>query len=79
MPEHGAPLGAGITHSNIVEAQSECARSMYDVRLHVLSQGDEFELPHRRPAEVPRNLSSGLEKRAPSHSGKAANKALAPT
>src|SRR3954471_19695302 len=43
--------GTGITHSNIAEAQSDCALSMYDVRLHVLSQGDEFELPHRRPAE----------------------------
>jgi cyanophycinase len=58
--------GSGITHSNIAEAQSECALSMYDVRLHVLSKGDEFDLDHRRPAEVPRPANSELAGRAPS-------------
>src|SRR5215204_2821580 len=45
--------GAGITHSNIAEARPERALSMYDIRLHVLSSGDEFDLSKRKPAEVP--------------------------
>jgi cyanophycinase len=42
--------GAGVTHSNIAEARPERALSMYDVRLHVLSSGDSFNLAKRRPA-----------------------------
>jgi cyanophycinase len=41
--------GAGITHSNIAEARSEDPLSLYDVRLHVLSAGDAFDLAGRRP------------------------------
>jgi cyanophycinase len=49
---------AGVTHSNIAEARPERALSMYDVRLHVLSSGDIFELARRRPAEMPRVATS---------------------
>ena len=45
--------GAGVTQSNIAEARPERALSMYDIRLHVLSSGDTFDLAKRRPAEVP--------------------------
>jgi cyanophycinase len=45
--------GAGVTHSNIAEARPERALSMYDVRLHVLSSGDAFDLGMRRPVQVP--------------------------
>jgi cyanophycinase len=45
--------GAGVTHSNIAEARPERALSMYDIRLHVLSAGDFFDLAKRRPSEVP--------------------------
>jgi cyanophycinase len=45
--------GAGVTRSNIAEARSEQALSLYDVRLHVLSHGDRFELSKRRPADAP--------------------------
>jgi cyanophycinase len=45
--------GAGVTHSNIAEARPERSLSMYDIRLHVLSAGDSFDLAKRRPAEVP--------------------------
>jgi cyanophycinase len=45
--------GAGVTHSNIAEARPDRALSMYDIRLHVLSSGDSFNLVRRRPAEVP--------------------------
>ncbi|KFG69561.1 cyanophycinase [Microvirga sp. BSC39] len=44
--------GAGVTHSNIAEARPERALSMYDIRLHVLSAGDSFDLAKRRPAVV---------------------------
>jgi len=42
--------GAGVTHSNIAEAQAECALSIHDVRMHLLSSGDAFDLRGRRPA-----------------------------
>ncbi len=45
--------GAGVTHSNIAEARSEQALSMYDVRMHVLGSGNVFDLSARRPAEGP--------------------------
>jgi cyanophycinase len=45
--------GTGVTQSNIAEARPERALSMYDIRLHVLSSGDEFDLSKRRPVEVP--------------------------
>lgn len=41
--------GADVTHSNIAEAQSDRALSIYDVRMHVMSAGDSFSLLHRRP------------------------------
>ncbi len=45
--------GAGVTRSNIAEAEADRALSMHDVRLHVLSSGDEFDLSIRRPADMP--------------------------
>jgi len=45
--------GAGVTHSNIAEAEPERSLSMFDVRLHVLSSGDMFDVAKRRPTEVP--------------------------
>jgi cyanophycinase len=44
--------GAGVTHSNIAKADPQRALSMYDVRMHVLSAGDNFDLERRRPAEA---------------------------
>jgi len=41
--------GAGITHSNIAEARRDDPLSLYDVRLHVLSAGDAFDLERREP------------------------------
>ena len=45
--------GSGVTYSNIAESQKDCALSIYDVRLHVLSAGDGFDLAERRPRRVP--------------------------
>jgi cyanophycinase len=41
--------GGGVTHSNIAEAEADRALSIHDVRLHVLCQGDVFDLHDRRP------------------------------
>jgi cyanophycinase len=40
---------AGVTRSNIAEAEPTRTLSMFDVRLHVLSAGDQFDLDSRRP------------------------------
>lgn len=37
------------TYSNIAEAQPESTLSIFDVRLHVLSAGDSFDLSARKP------------------------------
>jgi len=44
--------GGGISFSNIAEEEINKTVSMYDVRLHVLSQGDKFNLPSRRPQKL---------------------------
>ncbi|ASN82849.1 cyanophycinase [Deinococcus ficus] len=41
--------GSGITHSNIAEAHTDEPLSLSDVRLHVLSAGDAFDLKRRQP------------------------------
>lgn len=41
--------GSNVSHSNIAEAEPERTLSMHDVRMHVLSAGDAFDLAHRRP------------------------------
>ncbi|MBY3379474.1 MULTISPECIES: cyanophycinase [Rhizobium] len=38
-----------VTHTNIAEASPDEALSIYDLRLHVLSAGDGFNLESRRP------------------------------
>ncbi len=44
--------GSGVTHSNIAEEKEENVLSIYDVKLHVLSSGDEFDLLQRRPGAI---------------------------
>jgi cyanophycinase-like exopeptidase len=41
--------GSGVTDSNIADEKTNRALSIFDVRLHVLSNGDEFDLRERRP------------------------------
>ncbi|HYC68218.1 cyanophycinase [Brevundimonas sp.] len=41
--------GEEATHSNIAEARAERALSMFNVRMHVLSSGDRFDLDARSP------------------------------
>lgn len=58
--------GAGSTHSNIADARRDRALSIFDVRTHVLSAGDAFDLAARRPAEAPElDASLALQAEAP--------------
>lgn len=41
--------GASVSRSNIAEAEPERTLSMFDVSMHVLSEGDRFTLATRRP------------------------------
>lgn len=45
--------GAGVSRSNIAEGRGERALSLSDMRLHVLSAGDGFDLATRRPHAQP--------------------------
>jgi cyanophycinase len=47
--------GSGVTYCNVAEAQSESALSMHDVRVHVLSSGDRFDLEGRKPSPPKRD------------------------
>ncbi|ACS60586.1 cyanophycinase [Rhizobium leguminosarum] len=50
-----------ITHTNIAEASPDEALSIYDLKLHVLSSGDGFNLETRRPDRE--TVAVSLEKR----------------
>ena len=43
--------GSTVSYSNIAEERVEKTLSIYDVKLHVLTQGDTFDLGERRPHE----------------------------
>ena len=44
--------GSGVTYSNIAEEALRKTLSIYDVKVHVLSQGDRFDLIMRRPRQM---------------------------
>ena len=46
--------GSTVTASNIAEEFGDAALSVYDVKLHVLSAGDRFDLKDRKPSKVPK-------------------------
>jgi cyanophycinase len=46
----------GVTASNIAEGREDCALSMFDVRLHVLANGNRFDLSTRRPIGQPNTV-----------------------
>jgi cyanophycinase len=41
--------GSDVSYCNVAEARADCALSMHGVRVHVLSQGDGFDLERRQP------------------------------
>jgi cyanophycinase len=44
--------GSGVTYSNIAEEDLNKTASIYDVRMHMLSQGDGFDLHERQPRQL---------------------------
>ena len=44
--------GTGVSYSNIVEGEKEKTLSIHDVKVHVLSEGDRFDLKERRPLKI---------------------------
>jgi cyanophycinase len=48
-----------VTHSNIAEASADEALSIYDLKLHVLSSGDAFDLATRRPEQLTPKADGG--------------------
>ena len=45
--------GRPVTHTNIAEGVQDRTISVFDVRMHVLSEGDTFDFAQRRPAARP--------------------------
>lgn len=52
--------GATVTHSNTAEASPDAPLSVYDLRLHVLSSGDAFNLRTRRPEGSPHTMEERI-------------------
>ena len=45
--------GSDVSYSNLTEEETDRTMSIFDVRLHLLSQGDEFDLQERVPKNHP--------------------------
>ena len=44
--------GSHVTYSNLAEADAHKTLSIYDVKVHMLSQGDRFDLISRKPRQM---------------------------
>ena len=44
--------GTGVTYSNVAEEDSKKTLSIYNVKMHMLSQGDRFDLLNRSPRQM---------------------------
>jgi cyanophycinase len=44
--------GSHVTYSNIAEADLKKTLSIYNITLHILSQGDRFDLLNRAPRQM---------------------------
>jgi len=53
--------GTGVTYSNVAEEDQKKTLSVYNVRTHMLSQGDRFDLLNRQP----RQMKGGAAERLP--------------
>lgn len=58
--------GRGTTHSNVSEQRKDQTLSVFDVRLHLLSDGDCFDLEQRQPVPAPIHKREDLQ---PEHAG----------
>nr|ANY58034.1 Cyanophycinase [uncultured bacterium] len=62
--------GRGVTYTNINEADSDHIMSVFDLRLHVLSAGDVFDMRARRPALSRQQVSEPDEPQKSAASGR---------
>lgn len=56
--------GSSVSYSNIAEGEDERTLSIFDVRLHLLAQGDVFDLAERRPRKATPRERKHLEELA---------------
>jgi cyanophycinase len=57
--------GSGVAYSNIAEEEANKTLSIYGLGLHVLSQGDRFDLDSRRPNRLPEEKAKRLPEKQP--------------
>jgi len=57
--------GTGLGYSNIAEEDARKTLSVHGLRLHVLSQGDNFDLDSRRPGRLPEEKAKRLPEKQP--------------
>jgi len=57
--------GTGLGYSNIAEEDAHKTLSVHGLRLHVLSQGDDFDLDSRRPGRLPEEKAKRLPEKQP--------------
>jgi len=56
--------GSEVSYSNIAEESSRRTLSIYDVRMHMLSQGDRFDLIARAPRQMKGQAAERLPRQA---------------
>ena len=57
--------GTGVGYSNVAEEEANKTLSVHDLHLHVLSQGDRFDLDSRRPNRLPEEKAKRLPEKQP--------------
>jgi cyanophycinase len=64
--------GSEVSYSNIAEADLNKTLSIYDVRMHLLSEGDRFDLIARRPRKMQGRAAEKLSEREEEHAAQPA-------
>lgn len=59
--------GSTVTYSNIAQETLKKTLSIYDVVIHVLSQGDRFDFRTRRPSQMTGRAAEKLPEKQPDH------------
>ncbi len=59
--------GSFVTYSTVAEEGRHKTPSVYDLRIHVLSQGDRFDLPERRPYQMTGRAAEKLPEKEEDH------------
>jgi cyanophycinase len=59
--------GSDVTYSNIAQEAMKKTLSIYDVRMHILSQGDRFDLLTRRPEQMKGRTAEKLPEKPEDH------------